>query len=82
MSIAIVASLLGKSFEFVTNVDLGSLWTGEKWSPRIGQFDLATLFMGSLLVTVIAMLIATPLGLGAAVYLAEYARPRARRILK
>ncbi|HEU5301399.1 MAG TPA: phosphate ABC transporter permease subunit PstC [Acidimicrobiia bacterium] len=82
VSIAIVASLLGKSFEFATNVDLGSLWTLEKWSPRIGQFDLATLFMGSLLVTAIAMLIATPLGLGAAIYLAEYARPRARRILK
>ena len=82
ISIAIVASLLGKSFEFVTNIDLQSLWTLEKWSPRIGQFDLATLFMGSLLVTAIAMLIATPLGLGAAIYLAEYARPRTRRLLK
>lgn len=82
VSVAIVASLLGKSLEFATNVDLGSLWTLEKWSPRIGQFDLATLFMGSLLVSALAMLIATPLGLGAAIYLAEYARPRTRRILK
>jgi len=82
VSIAIVVSLVGKSLEFATNIDLGDLWTFEKWSPRIGQFDLATLFMGSLLVTAIAMLIAAPLGLGAAIYLAEYAGARTRRLLK
>ncbi len=82
ISIAIVASLLGNSITFVTNIDTGSLWTGEQWAPRLGHFDLATLFMGSLLVTAIAMLIATPLGLGAAIYLAEYAKPRVRRFLK
>jgi len=82
ISIAIVASLLGNSLTFLTNIDLGGLWTGELWAPRIAKFDLATLFMGSLLVTGIAMLIATPLGLGAAIYLAEYAKPRVRRVLK
>jgi len=82
ISVAIVASLIGKSISFLTNVDLATLWTTDKWAPRIGQFDLATLFMGSLLVTGVAMLIATPLGLGAAIYLAEYARPRVRRVLK
>jgi phosphate transport system permease protein len=83
ISVAIIVTLVGKSLEFVTNIDLGDLWTDpHKWGPRVGKYDLATLFMGSLLVAGVAMLVATPLGLGAAIYLAEYARPRVRRILK
>jgi phosphate transport system permease protein len=83
ISVAIVLTLLGKSFEFLSNVGLDRLWTDpHHWAPRVGRFDLATLFMGSLLVTAVAMIIATPLGLGAAIYLAEYASPRVRRILK
>ena len=46
------------------------------------MFDIATLVIGTLIVTVIAMLVAVPLGLGAAVYLAEYARPKLRRTVK
>jgi phosphate transport system permease protein len=83
ISFAIVLSLVGKSIEFLTNIGLDTLWTNpHEWAPRIGKFDLATIFMGSLLVTGVAMVIATPLGLGAAIYLAEYANPRVRRILK
>jgi phosphate transport system permease protein len=82
ISIAIVLSLLGNSIEFLNNTPLDKLWTADKWAPRIGKFDIATLFMGSLLVTGVAMLIAAPLGLGAAIYLAEYARPRVRAITK
>ena len=83
ISVAIIVTLLGKSFEFLTNIDLADLWTEpHKWGPRVAKYDLATLFMGTLLVTGVAMLVATPLGLGAAIYLAEYARPRVRRILK
>lgn len=82
ISIAIVASLAANSVTFLSNIDLGSLWTIDKWAPRIGKFDVATLFMGSLIVTGIAMVIAVPLGLGAAIYLAEYAKPRVRRVLK
>lgn len=82
ISIAIVLSLLGNSIEFLDNTPLDKLWTADKWAPRIGKFDIATLFMGSLLVTGVAMLIAAPLGLGAAIYLAEYAKPRVRAITK
>jgi phosphate transport system permease protein len=83
ISAAIIVTLLGKSLEFLTNIDLGDLWTDpHRWGPRVAKYDLATLFMGSLLVTGVAMVVATPLGLGAAIYLAEYARPRVRRILK
>ena len=82
ISIAIVLSLLGNSIEFLNNTPLDKLWTLDKWAPRIGKFDIATLFVGSLLVTGVAMLIAAPLGLGAAIYLAEYAKPRVRQIAK
>ncbi len=83
ISIAIVASLVGDSLTFLNNIDLSSLWTEpHRWAPRVGKFDLLTVFMGSLLVTGIAMIVAIPLGLGAAFYLAEYASARVRRILK
>ena len=83
ISVAIVGSLAGKSLEFLTNIDLGRLWTDpHRWAPRVGRYDLATLFMGSLIVTVVAMVVAAPLGLGAAIYLAEYAGARVRRLLK
>lgn len=81
VSVAIVASLVGKAFTFVTHIDLGSLWA-DGWFPRRGEYDLKTLFTGSLLVVGVAMLIATPLGLGSAIYLGEYAPQRVRRILK
>jgi phosphate transport system permease protein len=83
ISVAIVGSLAGKSMEFLTNIDLGRLWTDpHRWAPRVGRYDLATLFMGSLIVTAVAMVVATPLGLGAAIYLAEYASTRVRRLFK
>ena len=60
---------------------LGSL-SAIGWFPRRGIFDVGTLVVGTVIVTGIAMLVAVPLGLGAAIYLAEYARPRTRRVLK
>jgi phosphate transport system permease protein len=81
ISVAIVASLLGESITFLRTIDLGNLWT-DGWFPRRSLFDVKTLFVGSLIVTAVGMVIATPLGLGSAIYLAEYARPGARRVLK
>ncbi|HSJ91360.1 MAG TPA: phosphate ABC transporter permease subunit PstC [Ilumatobacter sp.] len=52
------------------------------WFPRRGLFDIATLVLGTLIVTGIAMIVAAPLGLGVAVYLAEYAPARFRKIVK
>lgn len=81
ISAGIVLALVFRALNFLSDVDLGSLWSGI-WRPRQLQFDLLSLFLGSFVVTGIAMLVATPLGLGAAIYLAEYAHPRARRTLK
>ena len=81
ISAAIVATLVRETWTFVTEVELGQLWD-IGWFPRRGIYDIKTLIVGTLLVTAIAMVVATPLGLGAAVYLSEYARPRVRRVLK
>jgi len=81
ITIAIIVSLAGEAWVFISNVDLSSLWE-IGWFPRRGMFDIRTIVVGTLLVAGIAMLVATPLGLGAAMYLSEYARPRVRRILK
>jgi len=81
ISLAIVVALAGEAFLFVRKVELSSLWSGT-WSPRRGEFDIPTLVIGTLMVATIAMAIAAPLGLGAAMYLSEYASPRVRRRLK
>jgi phosphate transport system permease protein len=81
ISALIVFSLVREAWTFVSQVEWASLWSSG-WFPRRGQYDVMTLFAGSLMVTVVAMLVAIPLGMGAAVYLSEYARPRVRRVLK
>jgi phosphate transport system permease protein len=81
ISAGIVVALLFRALNFLSEVELGSLWSGI-WRPRQLQFDLPSLFLGSLIVTLIAMVVAAPLGLGAAMYLSEYAKPRSRRVLK
>jgi phosphate transport system permease protein len=81
VSALIVLSLVGEAWTFISQVELASLWT-DGWFPRRGMYDVKTLFAGSLIVTAIAMLVAVPLGLGAAIYLSEYAPPRLRKALK
>jgi phosphate transport system permease protein len=81
ISALIVVSLVGKAGTFLTHVHVSQLWA-DGWFPRRGLFDIRTIVTGTLVVTGIAMIVAAPLGLGAAVYLSEYARPRTRRILK
>ena len=81
VSVAIVLSLAGGAFEFLRRVDLATLWD-RGWFPRRNMFDVKTIVAGTLVVSLIAMIVAAPLGLGAALYLSEYASPRARRFLK
>jgi phosphate transport system permease protein len=82
VSIAIVLALVGEAVLFLSEVDLSWLWTSNGWFPRRNDFDILTIFIGTLEVAVIAMLVATPLGLGSAMFLSEYANPRIRRTLK
>jgi phosphate transport system permease protein len=63
-------------------VSLVEFFTGTKWNPQIGQFGIWPLVTATLMTSIIAMIVALPLGLCAAIYLSEYASPRARSILK
>ncbi len=81
ISVLIIVSLIGEAWGFVSEVDLSSLFT-IGWFPRRGLFDIPTLIIATLLIAGIGMVVAIPLGLGAAAYLSEYASPRARRWLK
>jgi len=81
VSAAIVLSLFGEAMRFLGAIDLSQLWA-DGWFPRRGRFDMRTIVWHTVLVSLIAMVVATPLGLGAATYLSEYAKPRARRLLK
>jgi phosphate transport system permease protein len=81
VSALIIGSLAKETIGFLSDVEWSTL-VDKGWFPRRGQFDIRTIVVGSLIVTVIAMLVAGPLGLASAVYLAEYARPGIRRVLK
>ncbi len=81
ISALIVASLAGGAIDFLGQVDLGLL-LADGWYPRRNEFGVLTLIAGSLLVTLIALVVAVPVGLLSAIYLSEYAQPRVRRIVK
>jgi phosphate transport system permease protein len=81
VSIAIVVTLLERAIAWLTAVDPSWL-AGDGWFPRRDEFDILTLLEGSIVVSLIAMVVAVPLGLGAALYLSEYASRRSRRTLK
>ncbi len=82
ISVLIVFSLFREAWTFMVGVDWGVTWGEVGWFPRRGLYDMPTLLVASLIVTVVAMLVAGPLGLGAAIYLSEYASARTRSILK
>ena len=81
VSAGIVLSLIFEAAQFVSSIDLSKL-LADGWFPRRGQFSIPTVLVGSLLVTVIAMAVAAPIGLASAIYLAEYASERVRRAVK
>jgi phosphate transport system permease protein len=76
---------LGKEailFFQMPGVTLRGFFTGIEWQPTIGKFGVLPLVNATLMTTLIAMLVSLPLGLSAAIYLSEYATPKARGILK
>ena len=81
ISAAIVLSLVGEAWSFLTEIELPDL-NANGWFPRRGRFQVLALIVHTLVISGIAMVVAAPLGLGAAIYLSEYARPNVRRVLK
>jgi phosphate transport system permease protein len=82
ISALILVSLFSNGIEFFTDVEWSRVFANDAWNPRAGRYSISTILVGSIIVTGIAMVVAAPLGLGAAVYLSEYARPRVRSFLK
>ncbi len=76
---------LGKEallFFQMPEVNLLQTLTSTEWKPHVGKFGLWPLATSTMLTTLIAMLIAIPLGLAVAIYLSEYASPKVRTLLK
>ncbi len=83
-TVGIVIALFVPAIEFFREISIADFLTGTNWSPLFepASFGVLPLVAGTLLVTAIASIVAMPLGLGAAVYMSEYASPRARGIIK
>lgn len=81
---AIVISLVGPTIGFFEVVPAGDFLFGTDWTPQFEppSFGVLAIVAGTLNVTLWAMLFAIPIGLGAAVYLSEYASPRVRKAVK
>ena len=91
-TIGIVLSLVFESVRFFAKVSIVEFLFGTEWSPQTalradqvgasGAFGAIPLIAGTLLITVIAMVIAVPIGLFSAIYLSEYAGARVRGYIK
>ena len=91
-SLGILASLAFDSFRFFQKVPVLDFLFGTQWSPQIairadqvgssGAFGAVPLFAGTLLIMVIAMCVAAPIGLLSAIYLSEYASRTTRAVIK
>ena len=92
VTVGIVASVVAEALRFFQHVPLHDFLFGLQWSPQIairedqvgatGAFGFVPLLVGTLVISLIAMATAVPLGLLAAIYLSEYASVRLRRTLK
>jgi phosphate transport system permease protein len=80
----IVLSLVGETITFFGDVGVGDYLLGTEWAPTFqdASFGVLPLVLGTMLISAVAMVVAIPLGLAAAVYLSEYASPRVRKIIK
>jgi len=91
-TIGIVLSLLFETIRFFNQVSPAEFLFGLQWSPQTalradqvgasGAFGAVPIFAGTLLITVIAMVVAVPIGLMSAIYMAEYSTPRFRGWVK
>lgn len=83
-TLGILYTLLSETFIFFTRVSPIEFFTSTEWKPFSSDpsFGIIALIMGTLKIVVIATIVAVPIGLGAAIYLSEYATDRIRRIIK
>lgn len=92
VTIGIIASLMFETFRFFEKVSVVEFLFGSNWEPQIplredqvaaeGAFGWLPVMLGTLVITVVAMLLAVPVGLMSAIYLNEFAPKRFRSIAK
>jgi phosphate transport system permease protein len=84
VTLGIVWELGSESLLFFTDpvVTIGEFFTTTTWQPQAGVFGIWPLILGTLYITVIALVVAVPIGLASAIYLSEYASARVRNFFK
>jgi len=92
ITIGIVLSLVFETLRFFESVTVSEFLFGLHWSPQTalradqvgssGSFGAVPVFVGTLLITALAMAVAAPIGLMSAIYTSYYARPATRRVVK
>jgi phosphate transport system permease protein len=83
-TLGIVLSLLLPAVEFFREVSPWEFFTGTTWAPLFepAHFGVVPLVVGTMMISFWSALVAFPLGVGVAIYLSEYARPRVTAVLK
>ncbi|PCF38610.1 phosphate ABC transporter permease subunit PstC [Staphylococcus delphini] len=83
-TLGIVITLLTETITFFTRVPLSKFFLETDWNPfsATPRYGIWALIVGTLKITLIATIIAVPVGLGAAIYLSEYASKKTRKIIK
>jgi phosphate transport system permease protein len=83
-TVGIIAVLAAETAAFLREVPIGDFLFGTEWTPLFStpRFGVLPLVVGTTLVSLIAMLVALPMGLLSAIYLSEYAPSRVRRVVK
>jgi phosphate ABC transporter permease protein PstC len=85
VTVGIIFALAVPAIDFFREVSVWEFLTGTRWTPRFaGQesYGVLPLVTGTAWTTAIALSIAVPFGLGVAIYLSEYAKPRVRKVIK
>lgn len=84
VTVGIVVALVVPAIEFFREVPIREFLTGTRWAPTFSNqsFGVLPLVTGTLWTTAIGLMVAVPFGLGAAIFLSEYASARTRRTLK
>jgi phosphate ABC transporter permease protein PstC len=84
VTLGIIVALVEPALHFFSEVPLAEFLFGTTWRPNFSPtaYGVLPLVAGTLLTTAVGMLVAVPLGLGAAMYLSEYASQRLRKVLK
>tara|TARA_B100000945_G_scaffold175448_1_gene140693 strand:+ start:1748 stop:2662 length:915 start_codon:yes stop_codon:yes gene_type:complete len=83
-TLAILLTLSYQAYEFFKEISIIEFLTGTRWTPILKprSYGVLPLVSGTLLVTVIAAMVAIPIGLSTAIFLSEYAPDWLRRIIK